>query len=292
MNEQSELPNVFQVKLSHIHNDYDEDIQWLEISFKRIQFPEFEYSTLKALDASPQLSDMLRAAKDYFDKNPQSEPFKYTYGDNYKQAFMTKEEVLMQLDLILNRRIKSDRNKQFGEVIQLTQVISFIENYLLDSLRLLYHAFPDSLRTDKKITHSEVLECVSIEDVQRKLIDKEIHEISYKSIKQQLESISKTFNIQFNFSGDFLKELNEYKETRNIHMHNKGLIDREFMLKTGTINIYQVGSYKHLKNTILASNGKQYIERLYQVARHFNNGVYDVVNKKLDESDLGKIFAA
>jgi hypothetical protein len=116
-------------------------------------------------------------------------------------------------------------------------LVSVFESLLQDSTKFILNiSFKRFAESDQmQLNYSEIFKENNIEGLKRKVIEKELLKVAYKSVKDQLKVLSKDYKFEFidlsNSSTD-LKFLIEIFQFRNILLHNKGIINQIFIENT------------------------------------------------------------
>ena len=147
--------------------------------------------------------------------------------------------------------------RQFSELIRilgLTYLVTIFEGYLVDIVREILIAHPDALKSKRQLTAEEVLTQGGREQIISYLAEKEVEELLYCSFPDVVKYFDSKFNINLNTSGVSAEKITEILATRNIHVHNKGVVNQRFrqLVKGSSL---RVGTYKsitreYLKNSI------------------------------------------
>jgi len=90
------------------------------------------------------------------------------------------------------------------------------------------------------------------------LAEREVDELLYKSFPDVIKYFDKKFNINLNASGTSSADIVEIMATRNIHVHNRGLVNRRYLdLVKGSklkVGAYRSITRKYLKESIGSVN--------------------------------------
>lgn len=107
--------------------------------------------------------------------------------------------------------------------------VSKFEAYLNGCLEVLIDCYPNVLKSNKQMTYKEIFEFNNIRELHNMLKNKELIEFSYSSFNEKVKILEKKFNLKFE-SNDFRKEvITEILTTRNIHLHNDGIINEVYL---------------------------------------------------------------
>lgn len=124
------------------------------------------------------------------------------------------------------------RQRQFLlEVI----LVRHIENYLNYLSGLLYEIFvqrPETLRSSDRVEIEHVLRHDSIESLVKEIAERKVESLSYSGFSELCAFFSERFKLVV-ASGDDLRALIEAIEIRNISVHNRCIVNKRFIARTG-----------------------------------------------------------
>lgn len=160
---------------------------------------------------------------------------------------------------------------EFAEMIRqlsLVYLVAIFEAYVVDVIRDILLVCPDALKSGKKVTYEEVLE--NREQVVTFLAEKEVGELLYKAFPDMAKYFNEKFNIDVSDSEVSTEAIVEILETRNIHIHNKGIVNRKY-LKRVQDSKFKLGYYRPITQDYL----KDAIDLVSRQARFINNKVQE-----------------
>jgi hypothetical protein len=189
---------------------------------------------------------------------------KQRYIEHLKDEFKFNIDNISKYDSYTNVLWNLDFKESFKDSVELNNVekaavlsiqhkmliiylVSVFESLLQDSTEFILNiSFKRFAESDKmQLSYSEIFDEANIEGLRRKVIDKELLKVAYKSVRDQLNVLSKDYNFEFielsNSSTD-LKFLMELFQFRNILLHNKGIINQIFIDNTDYPN-HMLGDY-------------------------------------------------
>ena len=135
-----------------------------------------------------------------------------------------------------NRKKMVDVVKDNRQFFLETALVRHVENYLNYLSSLLFEIFtqkPETLRSSEKIEITTVLDCENISDVVRIFAEKKVENLSFSSIRELYDFFKERFKLKL-FSEDLIPSVVEAIETRNISVHNRCIINRRYISKTGS----------------------------------------------------------
>lgn len=151
------------------------------------------------------------------------------FQDKYKEFLETHkpDDEGMTLFTKLNSKIPSHTAEI--NVLAIINAVARTEAYLNDVLECLFIWNRKSLISDKTITYKEAIEFENIDELVKSIRQKEILEFSHSSFKDKLKFLNKKFNLTFPEIDDIHSEIIELFTTRNIILHNNGIINQTYI---------------------------------------------------------------
>jgi hypothetical protein len=116
-----------------------------------------------------------------------------------------------------------------------TMLTRHVDNYLNYLSSLLFDIFTqrrETLKSSEKIEIETVLNCESITDVVKSFAEKKVESLSFSSIKELYDFFKERFKLEL-FSESLIPTVVEAIETRNISVHNRCIINKRYVSKTG-----------------------------------------------------------
>lgn len=178
--------------------------------------------------------------------------------ENKIKEFIEKnEELSFVVDHMNQQAFKHMQNvpNMFHSML-LTYAISHFDVFLSNMMSYLFNKNFKLLKTGSKtMTYAEVLSFESMLDLKKKLIDREIYQLGYGSIKNRIEYFKNKLHLDINFLQDgvekkniksiYLDNLIETYSARNIIIHNNGVVN-EMYLKDNHNSSYKLGEKLNL----------------------------------------------
>ncbi|MEE8343205.1 MAG: hypothetical protein V3R51_05325 [Gammaproteobacteria bacterium] len=136
------------------------------------------------------------------------------------------------------------KNRQFFmEIIVVRHVENYL-NYLSSMLREIFVSRPETLRSSEKIDLETVLRHGSINDLVLTIAERKVENLTYSSIQDLEEFFSERFHLKL-IEDDQRKVLVDAIETRNISVHNRCVINKRYIARTGNKSLPE-GSLRDL----------------------------------------------
>lgn len=141
---------------------------------------------------------------------------------------------------VVTRAIRASRKRSPGQgpLLRqgaLTTLLSFFEVLIAELVQLYYSMYPKALSEDQALTLSTLRELgiTSVEDVEKYLASAIADKLLYnKSLKDQLAYFSKQpLGVNIRSLEPELKSLVEIAQRRHLLVHNKGVVNRQYLSK-------------------------------------------------------------
>lgn len=113
----------------------------------------------------------------------------------------------------------------FLQEMALVYAIALTEAFTKEYLQLIYVNKPEVIKSRRQVTFEEVLSYGSIEELRRALAEKEVVDISYRSVDDLAEYLNYKFNLGIGDGLDWRQMFREAHYRRNILVHNRGIVN-------------------------------------------------------------------
>ena len=140
-----------------------------------------------------------------------------------------KLDDLTDIDVFVPMEMKKFR--QFTELVRilgLIYLVSIFEGYLVDIVREILLTRPDALKSGKQLTVEEILAQGERKQIISYFAEREVEDLQYDSFSNVVKYFEDKFKINLNNSGVSVESVTEILATRNIHIHNKGMVNQKF----------------------------------------------------------------
>ncbi|MFQ2147348.1 hypothetical protein ACK33U_01865 [Aeromonas jandaei] len=118
--------------------------------------------------------------------------------------------------------------------------ISLFEHLFFDLLKILLSKQPQSLSGKKQIDYSTIFESESKDALIDKLIEREINEIKYKGVGDWFDYLYRLVSIP-KLPEDMMSKIAEAKASRDILVHNNGIVNHIYIHKSGNASRFSIG---------------------------------------------------
>ncbi len=168
----------------------------------------------------------------------------------------------------MHKRFLGERNNQLFKMI-IVSCLSIFEAFNKDFFKTLYTLRPENLKREEKIdfNYEELIEFRSMEALYEELAKRKVNQFGRKSIDELGKELEKKH--KFDLTKDFEKweALREKYYRRNIIVHNKGKISKDFIEKIKDYNDNEIGkelelSFDYVEDCI--SNVWDYIVFIFE----------------------------
>jgi hypothetical protein len=178
---------------------------------------------------------------------------------------MDKPRLLLVSELINAVNLLSEKVNEVEKMINkntsviilhslFSYIVSFFEVTLSEILSHFLLIFPEKIESKSmEINKNDIL--LTDIKIRKKIIERYIHDISYKSIKDYFKIFINTLAIK-NFAINDIEYMIEIKETRNLLLHNNLKLNDIYLSKAGKYSratneeSYLLIDYKYFKNSI------------------------------------------
>jgi hypothetical protein len=136
--------------------------------------------------------------------------------------------------------------RQFPELVRvlgLLYLVAIFESYVVGIVREILLTCPDALKSGRQFTAEAIIKLGEQKQIISYLAEKEVEDLLYKSFPDVVNYFDKRFNINLNGSGVSVENIVEILATRNIHVHDKGIVNQRYLELVGGSTL-KVGAYK------------------------------------------------
>lgn len=112
------------------------------------------------------------------------------------------------------------------------QFVSIFEGFVADLLRIWLRRYPKSLSSKKQVNFGTILNAQNLDDVIQEIVDKEVDEVFYGPPVAWFSYFKEKLNWMYPDGAD-VDKIAEIKTTRDILVHNNGIINAVYLSKAG-----------------------------------------------------------
>jgi len=166
------------------------------------------------------LQRVLRGEPQIYDRPDPNDP-----EGKYAFKITGKRDIKLAQEAVASAVEQHKRHEEMLFEMAFMYSVSIFDAFLQDLLTATFVARPETLRSGKQITYEKVLQLSDRGMLLQYLADRETLEISYKSIRDQIEYFRQRFGVRIQFAGDNLSQLEEIHARRNLLAHNAGIVN-------------------------------------------------------------------
>ena len=149
-------------------------------------------------------------------------------------------------------------------------LVTVVESFLNDIVRKCCERYPKKISSGEKISVNKLLECSSIEEFQRTAVDQVIGKISYLGSADYAQEFEKYTSVSLE-SIPAWHEYVEFKATRDIYIHNRGVVNDLYLKKTSTSARSTVGNILPIPFTYLWRKYEACIKLMEEIQERLND---------------------
>lgn len=198
-------------------------------------------------------------------------------GDSTKHSLNRYAFVKSGLDCI-------DENKEENwEFFHVNSMIVFqnsiFDVFLSDINRLLYHAFPDKISSETKMSAQEILAADDLKSLQDQVIENKVVSQSYKTMSERVKRLIKNHSLKISLKASIYDKLDDLNEVRNKVVHANRIAD----FKTTK------GGYVKIKTiTTDGDELQKHYNQMKDIQSFLVANVYESIIKNIIKSKLTK----
>jgi hypothetical protein len=154
------------------------------------------------------------------------------------------------------------------------QMVTVLETFFFDLLRLLFLDNPLRLPGDKQVKWQVVTQGADRESILNYLIDIQLNELKYKRPKEWFEYLGKLVKIS-GPSKEESEKFTEMKASRDVLIHNAGVVNEVYREKAATQARYSVGERVAIPHRYFLNSAKLVAKMIGDIADGLINKIGD-----------------
>lgn len=182
----------------------------------------------------------------------------------------------------LQADLQGTNEQEIHNATILMGLVSWFEGFLNDVIGEFLICFPIKL-DNKSYKIKDIIKDGSITNTIKNIIERRVADISYQNINDMFKDYSDYLSIDFESYKSDLVFIQEIKATRNIYIHNNGLVNSTYLDTAGA------QSRTSEINTKLIIN-KTYIENVFALFNKFLKQFYEDIRTKYIHFDKTYVF--
>ena len=126
--------------------------------------------------------------------------------------------------------------RKYGPLLSRNLVIGMANNffsYVSEMLQIVLRRKPEVLRSSERLTNEEVLQFTRINELVAYMADKKVNELAYGGIRGVEDYVRERLGVSLFDSEEQRVKLTVLAELRNIHTHNRGIVNEIFLRRVG-----------------------------------------------------------
>jgi hypothetical protein len=159
------------------------------------------------------------------------------HSDYGKHLGVTDQEIVLS---DLPKLFSKTKDGYYFSFVHQHQVAIF-EHMFFDLLRIILKNQPRSISGKKQIDYATIFEADSKDDIVFMLVEKEINELKYKNTAEWFNYLYKLVSIP-QILTENLEKICEAKASRDILVHNNGIVNEIYIQKSGAAARFQDGA--------------------------------------------------
>jgi hypothetical protein len=128
------------------------------------------------------------------------------------------------------------RVRKFSPLLSRNLVVGMANNFFSYVSEMLQHVLrrkPEALRSSERLTNEEVLQFTRVKELIAYMADKKVNELAYGGLKGVEEYVRERLGIAMFDNEDERIKLTILAELRNVHTHNRGIVNELFLKRVG-----------------------------------------------------------
>src|SRR5258706_12959123 len=213
---------------------------YIESVFRLASYVEDIDRAIQKLRAEHEnLSKKLAAIKE---GKPYDDPEEKKPGVKLVQVTLEKKDLDIIVDAMQLKQGHIEKYPGLAFQMAFVYLVATFDALLTDIFAAVINSKPAILKSKKQITYDKLLEFGSTTELIDYLAKRELNELSYKSMKEQAEYYVDRFGISLATSGVSVEELIELRSTRNLLVHNNGVVNHLYHEQVPTSS-YKIGQH-------------------------------------------------
>lgn len=142
---------------------------------------------------------------------------------------LTKEDVDVLIEVVGERQGHVEGYPDLAFQMAFVNLVALFDAFLKDVFFVVLTSNPATLKSSRSVSYDRVLEYESMAELIDYLAARDLHEVGYKSIPEQIEYYEKRFAITCLPPGTDVGALVEVRAIRNLIVHNNGVVNHRFL---------------------------------------------------------------
>ena len=312
-NDMSEMKNIntLWTSLNRIYSHFTNDVEQIKNTLSN-QIPGNYEQNAEIIRLLPKFKALLETAKDQ-DSNE-----KLIFSENNETIEFSYKDLKYIVDEMIRTDQKRNRNENLLNVMCFNHIVALFDAALIDIIKVVFQYYPHfSLPLQKgaempTLSYMDVFNANSVNDLKQKYIEKRLFLIGMKGIHDQIKFLRSFLKFDChldhkknviikNVDDAYIISLIEIRETRNLHVHNNGIINKNYLNKINDflyeINSKEKDSLKHIYCNYISGEGtfrnvaQDYIIDSSIKLQHLLTQIKDaIIEKLISQSEIDRLL--
>jgi hypothetical protein len=156
------------------------------------------------------------------------------YEDVIKLSYQDEPDKLKAL--LAEPRKGEAHLRRFARFVMEMMLVRGTDNflsYVSELLALVFTSRPETLKSGETVKLEEVLQHSTMDDLVKRLAERRVERLSYQGMKDLQKDLAEKLNFELLPSSESLSRAVRIIEVRNLLVHNRGIVNRTFQMRTG-----------------------------------------------------------
>jgi len=176
---------------------------------------------------------------------------------------ITENELIQELESYKNNYLVT---------LSFQHTINIFESWFFDLIKIILLNNPHRLNKKKKVDVELILNNNLYENIVEEIVNSEINEIKYKKPSEWFNYLNKFFNLNYPTKDEILI-ISEIKASRDILVHNQGIVNSIYLEKAGNISRFKENELLEITN--------DYFNESWQIIKEVVIGISDKIIRKM-----------
>lgn len=145
--------------------------------------------------------------------------------------------------------------KRFARFVMEMMVVRGADNFLTyvsELLALVFTSRPETLKSSETVKLEEILQHPTMDDLVKRLAERRVERLSYQGMKDLQKDLAEKLNFEIFPSPEPLARAVRIIEIRNLFVHNRGIVNRTFLTRTGDSSLPIDSLFKLSPRTVIS----------------------------------------
>ena len=192
------------------------------------------------------------------------------FQESDREVKVSRKEFKFMIKVVSDRLINIEKYPRLINSLLLVYLAALFDAFVSDTVRAIMLYRPEVIRSSKQLTYEDILRFDNFSALLSSMIEREIVDFTYKSFKDQSNFIEDKFGIDIGNSGIKTDEICEILATRNLLIHNKGIVNKIYKDTVPDCE-FKIGDERIVTNGYLSET----FDKIHKVADYVNKSFVD-----------------